>query len=244
MDRAGLQLLPALTHASQFRVVTSLGTAPALALGSIGAALVAWRTWPEDRGRVVACLVGPFAAAALDELVVKPVVGRRYLGELSFASGHVTAVSAVVTAWALAVPRWARPLAVGIGTVLVVLMVLAVVALRWHYASDALAGIVFGSGVVLLVAGLFRIGSAGRRGSDGGAPPDASRLLSDRGDGPYPTPDRTKGSGYHRAPAPSGVRTRGCPPGALATTTTTPRHDRPPGEGTATGGAWVDGEHG
>lgn len=150
VDRAGFALVPINPHDTALRGVTEFGAAAALIVGSVGAALLAW--WPgRNRLRALACLVSPSLAVALNELVLKPVVGRRYLGALTFPSGSVVVVAAVATAWALAAPPRARPIVIVAGAVLVILMVLAVIALQWHYPSDALAGITFGTGVVLLV---------------------------------------------------------------------------------------------
>ena len=152
VDRLGFALPPASTHWWRFfRVVTRFGTWPALAVGSASAAIVAWYTGRRDRWRALACLIGPPAAAALDQFVIKPLVGRLYQGELSFASGSVTVIAAVGTAWVLAVPRRFRPAAAVVGSLGVALMIVAVIALRWHYPTDALAGIVLGVGVVLMV---------------------------------------------------------------------------------------------
>jgi hypothetical protein len=152
VDRLGFALPPASTHWWRFfRVVTRFGTWPALAVGSVSAAIVAWYTGRRDRWRALACLLGPLAAAVLDQFVIKPLVGRLYQGELSFASGSVTVIAAVGTAWVLAVPRRFRLAAVVLGSLSVALMIVAVIALRWHYPTDALAGIVLGVGVVLMV---------------------------------------------------------------------------------------------
>ena len=94
VDRLGFALPPASTHWWHFfRVVTRFGTWPALAVGSVSAAMVAWYTGRRDRGRALACLIGPPAAAVLDQFVIKPLVGRLYQGELSFASGSVTVIA-------------------------------------------------------------------------------------------------------------------------------------------------------
>ncbi len=37
------------------------------------------------------------------------------------------------------------------GAAVVILMVLAVIALQWHFPSDALAGVTLGVGIVLLI---------------------------------------------------------------------------------------------
>ncbi len=152
VDRLGFALPPASTHWWHFfRGVTRFGTWPALAVGSVSAAIVAWYTGRRDRGRALACLIGPPAAAVLDQFVIKPLVGRLYQGELSFASGSVTVIAAVGTAWVLAVPRRFRPAAAVLASLSVALMIVAVIALRWHYPTDALAGVVLGVGVVLIV---------------------------------------------------------------------------------------------
>ncbi len=151
VDRLGFALPPASTHWWRFfRVVTRFGTWPALAVGSLSAATVARFTGRRDRWRALACLVGPLAAAVLDQFVIKPLVGRLYQGELSFASGSVTVIAAVGTAWVLAVPRRFRVAAAVVGSLGVAIMIVAVIALRWHYPTDALAGIVLGVGVVLM----------------------------------------------------------------------------------------------
>ena len=99
--------------------------------------------------------------------MIKPLVGRLYQGELSFASGSVTVIAAVGTAWVLAVPRRFRVAAAVVGSLGVAIMIVAVIALRWHYPTDALAGIVLGVGVVLIAdSGAHR---ASRRRSGGNA---------------------------------------------------------------------------
>jgi membrane-associated phospholipid phosphatase len=159
VDHLGFALRPpASTHWWRiFRAVTRFGTWPALAIGSLGAAMVARFTGRRDRWRALACLLGPMAAAALDQFVIKPLVGRLYQGELSFASGSVTVIAAVSTAWVLAVPRRFRTAAAVLGSLGVATMIVAVIALRWHYPTDALAGVVLGVGVVLMVDGSIRI---------------------------------------------------------------------------------------
>jgi membrane-associated phospholipid phosphatase len=186
VDRLGFALPQATTHSWRFfRTVTWFGTVPALVLGSLGAAMVAWFTGRRDRWRALACLLGPPIAAALDQFVLKPLVDRRYLGDYSFASGSVTVLAGVSTAWVLAVTRRTRPAAAVFGSLGVALMIGAVVALRWHYPSDALAGVGLGVGVVLTVDGAAHI-LAGRR-AGGNAP-----------GGPHAAGHSTNGSGAHR----------------------------------------------
>ena len=164
--------------------MTRFGTWPALAVGSVSAAMVARYTGRRDRWRALACLIGPPAAAVLDQFVIKPLVGRLYQGELSFASGSVTVIAAVGTAWVLAVPRRFRVAAAVVGSLSVALMIVAVIALRWHYPTDALAGIVLGVGVVLMVDSAAH--SLPGRQSGGNAVGRANRTVSQQRSAPVP----------------------------------------------------------
>jgi hypothetical protein len=161
IDRLGFSLLPASPNSGFFHVVTWLGSVTALVIGSFGAALVAWFTGPRDRGRVLACLVAPAAATMANQLVLKPVVARLYVGEISFTSGSVTVIAAIGAVWVLALPRRMRPTATVLAIAAVSVMIVAVVALQWHYPTDALAGALFGLGTVLLIDGV--IGTATSR---------------------------------------------------------------------------------
>jgi membrane-associated phospholipid phosphatase len=146
-------------HSSLLIHVTDLGEVPVAVGGSVLAALVAVG---RDRRTALACLVGPAVALVLVEWVLKPTVARYYLGVLSFPSGTITAVAAVATAWVVAVPRWLRVPVLLVGAGLVAWAGVAVIALRWHYPSDALAGGAFGVGVVLLLDGILH-GAGARR---------------------------------------------------------------------------------
>jgi hypothetical protein len=164
VDRLGFTLLPASPNSGFFHVVTWLGSVTALVIGSVGAALVAWFTGPRDRGRVLACLVSPAAATVANQLLLKPIVARLYVGEISFTSGSVTVIAAISAVWLLAIPRRMRPTTTVFGIATVSVVIVAVVALQWHYPTDALAGALFGLGMVLLVDGA--IGIASGRGND------------------------------------------------------------------------------
>jgi hypothetical protein len=102
-----------------------------LGLGASAAALV---VVGRDRRRAVACLAGLVVVALLVEYTFKPLVGRRFEGVLSYPSGNVADLAAVAAAWAV-----------------------AVIGLRWHYPSDALAGAVLGVGTLLLIDGAFHL---------------------------------------------------------------------------------------
>jgi membrane-associated phospholipid phosphatase len=157
LDRWGFAALGPTTHSTLLVHISELGDPAVLAAASVLAAVV---VVGRDRRRAVACLVGPAMATVLVEWVVKPAVGRHYLGVLSFPSGSVTVVASLAAAWTLAVPGWTRWPVAAVGVVLTGSMTVAVIALRWHYPSDALAGAAFGVGMVLLLDGLLHLAAA------------------------------------------------------------------------------------
>ncbi len=167
LDRVAFAHLPHAPHATFWLRLTDLGGVPVLAGGSVLAALV---VVGRDRRRAIACLCAPGLAAVAVDWVLKPEVGRYFLGELSFPSGSMTVVAALATAWTLAVPAPARWVVAAAGAVVVALVGVAVVAVRWHYPSDALAGVAFGAGVVLLVDGLLHLGGGQELATSGGGP--------------------------------------------------------------------------
>lgn len=159
VDRRGFAVLATSTDSTILHRITDLGTPLALVVATLLAAAVVVRF---DRWRAAACIAGPVVTAVLVEYVFKPLVARRYLGVLSYPSGNVADVAAVMTAWALAVPGWIRPAVVVLGAVVVGLMIVAVIGLRWHYPTDALAGAVLGVGTVLTVDGLAHLRAGAR----------------------------------------------------------------------------------
>ena len=160
LDDWGTSLFPPDPHGAFWRHVTELRRIPIFVGGSVlAAAVVAVR----DRRRALACAVAPTLAVLLTEYLVKPVIARRFLGALAFPSGTTTALAALATAWAIAVPpRLRRPVA-ALGAVVVGLACAAVTALQWHLPTDALGGALFGAGVVLVVDGVLHL----ERGPDG-----------------------------------------------------------------------------
>jgi membrane-associated phospholipid phosphatase len=152
LDNWGFSLVGPSLHSSFSIRVTELGSIPVLAGGSILAALA---VVGRDHRRAVACLIGPPLATLLAQWILKPLVARYYLQVLTFPSGTITVVASLAAAWALAVPGWLRWAVVGIGIAAVALASVAVLALRWHYPSDVLAGAAFGVGMVLVVDGVL-----------------------------------------------------------------------------------------
>lgn len=142
-----------------------------------GAVIAAAVALPQGWSRSLACLVGPPLALVLCELAVKPAVGRTLGGALSYPSGSTVGAAALAAAAVLAVPaRW-RVIPAVLGAGYAIWMAVAVVALRWHYPTDAIAGLAFGVGVVALVDGLSWLvfsrvgtGQAGRSGPAGFSP--------------------------------------------------------------------------
>ncbi len=118
-----------------------------------GALVVAALTVRRDRIRAVACLIGPILALGTSELLVKPAVGRTFDGLFSYPSGSTVGAAALAAAVMIATPaRW-RAVTVVLASAYALWMTVAVIALRWHYPTDALAGLAYGLGTVLVVDG-------------------------------------------------------------------------------------------
>ena len=176
LDRWGFTAVARTADTGALVRIVKLGDPLVLVLGTLLATALVVR---RDRLRALACLVGPPLAAVLVELALKPLVGRRFEGVLSYPSGNVTNVAAVSAALALAAPaRW-RAVMVVLGSATTVAMAVAVTGLRWHYPTDALGGAALGVGVVLLVDGVLHLRDIGpwlptelRPARSGPAPPE------------------------------------------------------------------------
>lgn len=161
VDAAGFALLPADPSSRVYADIAAAGSLRALLAGAAAAGLISvWR----DRARAAACLVGPVLAVLVTEWVAKPLVGRHLgvLGGNSYPSGTVTVVAGVATALLLAAPGRLRlalalPAAGAVAAVCV-----AVVAMRWHYPTDAAGGLLVGAGSVLMVDAAVHLPSAAR----------------------------------------------------------------------------------
>lgn len=154
LDSWGFAALSSEFHDPVLLRIADLRTAAVLVVGSILAGLT---VVGRDRWRAVACLAGPPVAAVLVEWCVKPLVGRRFDTVLDYPSGSVTVVAALATSWSLAVPRRIRWAVVAAGSAVTTMMIVAVIRLRWHYPTDALAGAVIGVGVVLTLDGALHV---------------------------------------------------------------------------------------
>lgn len=108
-------------------------------------------------GAVLAALSVPLATS-LDDYVLKPLVNRRYLGGLVYPSGHTAAVvtlAATLTVLLLPVVgsgsgslRWLALLVIVLAWADSAVVAVAVMALRWHYFTDTVAGAALAIGVV------------------------------------------------------------------------------------------------
>ncbi len=149
VDRWMVGLVPAGAD-TWFTSVTWLRFPAVTLAGSVVAAAV---VFGRDRPRAIACLVGPAVALITSELLIKPAVGRTLGGVYSYPSGSTVGAAALAMAAVLAVPsRWRRAVVVA-AVVFALWMAAAVVSLRWHYPTDALAGLAYGVAVMLLADG-------------------------------------------------------------------------------------------
>ena len=145
-DRWLLDVVPATGHGWSTAVI-ALRYPAVVVVGSVIAAVL---TYGRDRPRAWACLLGPSLALVSCELVVKPLVGRTLGGTLSYPSGSTVAVVGLAVAAVLATPARRRVVTALVATVVSLWMARAVVALQWHLPTDALAGLAYGTGVMLL----------------------------------------------------------------------------------------------
>jgi len=115
------------------------------------------------RGALLAIAAVP-VAVGLCEVLIKPLVHRTYIGQVVYPSGHtatVFALAATITVLLLASPRpamarpamarpaMARPLRVlilAVAYLAAVAVVVGVIAVRFHYFSDTVAGAAVGTG--------------------------------------------------------------------------------------------------
>lgn len=131
----------------------SFGSSSALVVGTVVVTVAA--IWRRSARRLLACALGPVLAVASAELFLKPAVGRHLVGVFTYPSGTVVVVASLSAAAVLGL-RGAPRLVAGVGAaVATVLTVVAVVALRWHYPTDACAGVAWGVGVVLVLDALL-----------------------------------------------------------------------------------------
>lgn len=156
LDTAGFALLPAAPSSRLYNDIALAGSLPVLVGGVMVAALFSIF---RDRARALVCLVAPAVAVVVTERVAKPLVARHVtaLGGNSYPSGTVTAATALALVLVLAAPRLARPVLAVPALGVVAAVCVAVVAMRWHYPTDAMGGLCVGGGTVLLLDGLAHL---------------------------------------------------------------------------------------
>jgi membrane-associated phospholipid phosphatase len=119
---------------------------------------------------VVLSMTAVLVATRLVEWLLKPLFHRTYLGALSYPSGHITSVAAIIACYVvlfLLPPRVSRRrtqpwLLAGLAVLLALLVItaLGVIGLRWHYLTDVVGGAAVGAAAVcalsLLLDGAWR----------------------------------------------------------------------------------------
>lgn len=134
-----------------------------------GAIVIACLVGRRLNGSVLAAAAVP-AAVGLNDGLLKPLFHRTYLGALVYPSGHTTAMfalAATVTVLVIAPPQRSkaqalRVLVAAAACALGAVVALAVIALRWHYFTDTVAGAAVGTGTVCGLALLLDLPVARR----------------------------------------------------------------------------------
>jgi len=140
------------------------------------------------------------ATAFVDDTVLKHLVDRTHLGQLSFPSGHTASAMTLATVLGVLLrdparrtaTRLTRAALVAVACAVTVLVAAGVIGLRWHYFTDTVGGVALGTGTVLTLAFLIDLVPGAvrswRAGSGMTAAPDGSGTVRDsclvwRGDG-------------------------------------------------------------
>jgi undecaprenyl-diphosphatase len=143
-------------HPKLLAVLDRLGDMSAIA-GMATVLILACLLWRRYRGAALFAISIP-AAAVITEQLLKPLVGRTLLGFLSFPSGHATGTFALATAitvllsGAPGIPRAVRLATEAIAFAVAAAVAAAMIALGFHYFTDAVAGAAVGTGTVLASA--------------------------------------------------------------------------------------------
>ena len=143
--------------AKNWAVLADILAAPAIS----AAVVVSFALGYVRRASLRVAVYAVFATAALlvSENLGKPLVQRTYYGELTFPSGHVTAVSATALAMWLAlyplIGKRVRSITLVLGVAWTLLISLAVVGAQWHTPLDAIGSILLSVGIVTAGAAVF-----------------------------------------------------------------------------------------
>jgi hypothetical protein len=131
----------------------NLGSAPVVGLMSVALAVAAWVRRRHDLRSVILCAIA-FPVGDAVELVLKPLIGRRYYGSAyRFPSGHEAVIVALaLVAWMVLAPtvtrrtRWAIGL---MGAAVVVVVTWGTLVTRSHSPIDVVGGLALGAGAAL-----------------------------------------------------------------------------------------------
>ncbi len=157
LDRFGYAVIPDQWDQPFWQHASVLGDPIVAVVGALVAVVWVWR---RDRHQAVTCVIVPLLSVALCELVIKPLVGRQLGGIYSYPSGHVTTAAATLADLVLVTPRKWRWLTGTVAACGAGLIVLAVIASRQHYPSDAVAALLLVPAVMIAVDSLNRPGLA------------------------------------------------------------------------------------
>ena len=127
-------------------------------------------------GAVLAVTAVP-VTAFLNDTVLKHLVGRTHLGQLSFPSGHTASAMTLATVLGVllhdparrAATRVVRAAFVVVACAVTALVAVGVIGLRWHYFTDTVGGAALGAGTVLTLAFLIDLVEAWLRTCRAGA---------------------------------------------------------------------------
>ena len=137
-------------------IVVRLGDPLPILVAGVVLALFALR---RGRPRMAAlALIGPGSAGVVTVLL-KPLIGRTYLGDLAFPSGHTAGITAVSAVIALMAVSFARSSLLTVTTLAAtgvllsgILMAFALLSQGLHYPTDTLGGFATAIVVVLSIA--------------------------------------------------------------------------------------------
>jgi len=155
-------------HPHLLSMASRLGSPAAVVIGSVVLSLLCLVA-RRPRAALFALVAAP-AAGAVTELVLKPAVHREQnVNALLFPSGHTTGAFALaLTVFVLLLPHEQTRLVPALGRLVVGVAALAVasvvavavVALGWHYVTDAVGGVVTALVVVVGIAAVIDAAAA------------------------------------------------------------------------------------
>jgi membrane-associated phospholipid phosphatase len=145
-------------HQGLLKAITAIGDPIPVIVMIAALAVACWATH-RRRAAVLAAVAAP-VAAALTEVLLKPLVGRTIQGGLSFPSGHTTGMFAVAGTCAVLllgpgrprIPAALRLLLTLAAYLMAAAVAVAMVGLGAHYFTDTVAGAAVGTAVVLVAA--------------------------------------------------------------------------------------------